>query len=147
VHGYEYAGTWNRRVPAAIWTNHRVGFLKAGNRFAQRRVVSLLEVKLQTLFSRVGLSKEKASRLLGFQTCPMDVGVFHHGGLVRSRDRLELRAMNHSEKLDYGFTVDQAVELQSQQCDWIPTRDLPVNIRDADWPEGLIDRGNLRPGI
>lgn len=62
------------------------------------------------------------------------------GGLVRCRERLVSRANNHSEKLDYCFTAEQAIKLQSQQADWIPTSQLPVNIRDASWPDGLIDR-------
>lgn len=140
LHGYEYAGMWNRRVPPSVWTNQRIGFMRAGTRFVQRRVVSHLELRLRSACQRLRLPPSLGSRLLGFELCPLHVGAFHHGGLVRSRERLTQRAMNHSEKLDYGFTAEQAIALQGQPCEWIPTSRLPRNIREAAWPEGLIDR-------
>lgn len=140
IHGYEYAGSWNRRVPPSIWTNHRIGFIRAGIRFSQRRNACPWENRIRAISKRVRLSPELVSRFFGILSCPMEVGVFHHGGLVRCRERLVSRANNHSEKLDYCFTGEQAIKLQSQQADWIPTSQLPVNIRDASWPDGLIDR-------
>ncbi len=139
IEGYEYAGKWNRRVPIATYRNVRVGFVKAGRYFCSRRVISLWELRFKKLIWIAGIPSTFADKLMGIDQCPLDIAAFHHGGLVRSSQGLVQRRDNHSEKKVYSF-VGEFTTLVDQPCDYIPTDQLPRNIREATWPEGLIDR-------
>jgi len=139
IEGYEYAGSWNRRVSPERWVNRRIGLIRPGIFFKTRRAISLWEHRLKRVCKRMSMNESFVDRLLGLDICPREIAAFHHGGLVRSAVRLAARANNHSEKSLYEF-VNYLAEDATQEANDVATLDLPRNIIEAGWPEGLIRR-------
>jgi hypothetical protein len=137
MYGYEYARTWNERVPAEYFMNYRTVFMKAGNYFHARRVASLRLMTIASLLRKIRMPQALINKMLRVATVPKEVGVFHHGALIKSPEKLAMRAKNHSEKTDYGH-ADTWQLGRDQNTEKIPLADLPKSIRNGNWPEAYF---------
>lgn len=137
VHGYNYLRSWNRRVPREVVRFCHFGFVRTGLRFEHIREITWSEHRLSKAL-RVLRLPDFSARLFGFITVPPEVGHFHHGCWLGDNARLAAKARKsaHTWVDTPGFipSVDQHDTIQ------IPTSDLPRNIREAEWPEGWIER-------
>jgi hypothetical protein len=136
VRGYNYVRTWNRRVPSEIVDFNHFGFIKPSVLFQVRRIVSLKEMSLARLFSRLKLPNF-APGLYGFIDCPPEVGFFHHGCWLGDTERLKKKVAisSHPQTWDLGF----ADWVDSMKTVFIPTSDLPSNIREGNWPSHFFE--------
>jgi hypothetical protein len=144
VHGYNYVHTWNRRVPRNVVQFCHFGFLRPGVLFEMRRTISWNESRVSKLLHLLRLP-DFSARLWGFIECPPEIGVFHHGCWLGSKSRLIEKASKSSHPEintpDYSDHVEQVT------FEFIPTRLLPVSIREMNWPVGFVDRGGVEtPG-
>ena len=136
VHGYNYAKTWNRRVPMEAVAFRQFGFVRPGVRFVTARQTSWNESRLSKLLGLLRLPDFSAA-LFGFIECPKDVAVFHHGCWLGSRERLAAKAaksphmwMNTPDYPESGCGISHET---------IPTEALPSSIRDGVWPKEFFD--------
>lgn len=133
--GYNYLRTWNRRVPRNVIDFTHFGFIKPGVLFEQRRVVSWNESRLKKLFTLLRLP-DCSAKLFGFITCPEKVGVFHHACWLGNDERIAQKfgKSSHQESKDW-----EPNSVDSIQSIFIPTKNLPINIQQANWPEHFFD--------
>jgi len=143
VSAYEYGFNWNMRVPADTWIHHQFGFVKAGVLFEERRVITWNEYRIKKLLSRLRLSPHLSNKILGYIDCPREVGMFHHGAYVR-RDKQKLiekmTKHSHPENHDPNYLEN----ILKQKYDFIPTDQLPRNIREGVWPPQFWDTTALK---
>lgn len=137
MYGYEYARTWNERVPADYFMNYRTVFMKTGNYFQARRIASLRSMSIAALFRRLRMPQSTVNRILGIATVPKEVGVFHHGALIKSPEKLAMRAKNHSEKTDYGHADNWRLG-RGQATERVEFLGLPRSIREGSWPSSFF---------
>lgn len=137
VVGYNYIGTWNRRVPMSVIPFVHFGFLRPGVLFRNRRWVSWNETRIQKAF-RILRMPDFSGRIFGFLTCPPQVGVFHHGCWLGDRERLSEKKRKSSHQGDLASTLIEGLE--RIPVEFVPTAELPRNIREGVWPEGWIER-------
>ena len=135
VQGFNYLGSWNHRVPADVIPFFHFGFLRPGVFFECRRTVSWNESRLSKLFRILHLPDWSAD-VFGFETCPAEVGFFHHGCWLGDQAQM----LNKLAKSSHRETNTMAYQSQvlSYRTEYLPTSDLPQNIRDWSWPPGMI---------
>jgi Glycosyl transferase family 2 len=137
VHGYNYVGTWNRRVPMHVVSFCQFGFVRAGLRFkSRRRGVTWKETVVSRLLRAARLPDFSAS-LFGFIECPKDVAVFHHGCWIGDRTRLVAKATKSTHTDEY--TPEYPDEVARLPYDWVPVAALPFSITEGRWPENYFD--------
>jgi len=134
--GLNYLGTWNRRVPKEVVEFCNFGFLRPGVRIKFVRRVTWNESRLSKLLCALHLP-DFSARVFGFDTCPMEVGFFHHGCWLGDRQRLASKvaksAHNEQNNVEYQTSILRLKTIH------IPTPSLPENIRDMDWQPGLLE--------
>lgn len=136
VRGYNYVRTWNRRVPSEVVDFKHFGFIKPGVLFQMNRMVSLKEMSLARLFSRLKLPNFAPS-LYGFIDCPEEIGFFHHACWLGDNERLKRKVTisGHPQNWDISF----ANWVDSLKSTFIPTNELPRNIRQGNWPKHFFE--------
>lgn len=141
VNGYNYVGTWNRRVPRDLVRFCHFGFLRPGVLFEMRRTVSWNESRLSKLLTLMRLP-DVAAKLMGFVECPIEVGVFHHGCWLGSRARLMEKASRSSHQennhAEYADNVEKIV------TELVPTAHLPISVRTGVWPREFFSSEGLK---
>jgi hypothetical protein len=135
ITGYNYLRTWNQRVPRAVIDFTHFGFVKPGVLFEERRIVSWNEFRLGKILKLLRMP-DLSAKLFGFITCPESIGVFHHACWLGNDDRIRLKfdKSSHRESQDW-----KANSIDLIQSVFIPTEDLPVNIRAAKWPNDFFN--------
>lgn len=131
VLGYNYVRTWNQRVPPETIRFRQFGFIKPGILFCMRRTVSWNESRLSKLLTVLRLP-DLSSRLWGFIDCPPEVGVFHHGCWVGDETRLKKKIVTSSHKAECG--PEYRNWIKTIKTVFVPTSELPRNIREGNWP-------------
>lgn len=136
VNGFNYVGTWNRRVPHEVVKFCHFGFLRPGILFKMRRTVSWNESRFGKLLSLCRLPN-LAPALWGFIECPREVGFFHHGCWLGDDERLRSKAAksSHKENDHPAYPAD----VKKLPYDVIPSSSLPPNIRNAPWPSEFFE--------
>jgi hypothetical protein len=141
VSGYDYYFDWNHRIPKDVYVHKQFGFIKAGLMFEQRRVLSWNESRMNSFFNKLKFIKNLGSKLFGFIDCPVETGMFHHGGYVR-RNREEMMAKlakhSHLEVNETGY-LDRAL---NQQFEIVAINELPINIQQGKWPHEFLKKAN-----
>jgi len=134
VRGYNYVGTWNRRVPAEVIDFCQFGFLRFGTRIKFIRRVTWNETRLSRVLTKLHLP-DVSSQWFGFDVCPLEVGFFHHGCWLGDRSRLESKVAKsaHPET----NTTDYQLSVLSLRTDLIPTAQMPQSLRALPWPAGF----------
>lgn len=140
VMGHNYVGSWNRRVPASAVSFVHFGFLRPGVLFCNRRWVSWNESRLQKACRMLRLP-DFSGRIFGFETCPAEVGVFHHGCWLGDSARLLEKKRKSSHQGDLAATLID--NLAAMPSEFISEDRVPKNIREAAWPEGYLERTAL----
>jgi hypothetical protein len=135
VTGYNYLRTWNRRVPRSVIDFTHFGFLRPGILFEQRRVVSWNESRLAKGFRLLHLP-DLSKNVYGFKTCPESVGVFHHGCWLGDDARIASKFLKSSHQESQHWKPGSVDEIKSE---FVPTKDLPVNIQESVWPQHFFD--------
>lgn len=135
ITGYNYLRTWNRRVPRQVIDFTHFGFIQPGILFEQRRMVSWNESRLRKLFGMLRLP-DWSARIYGFITCPEAVGVFHHACWLGNDERIAQKfgKSSHQESKDWKPNSVDVIESV-----FVPTKDLPLNIQQANWPIHFFD--------
>ncbi len=140
--GFNYIGSWNRRVPRSVVPFVQFGFLRPGVFFRNRRWVSWNESRIQKACGLLGLP-DISAKIFGFRTCPAHIGVFHHGCWLGDRARLAAKKRKSSHQGDDAATlIDRLGDLPVEH---VATEALPPNIRSEVWPEGFIEAGGPVP--
>lgn len=139
VQAYEYGLSWRFRVPPDKWMFRQFGFVRAGLTFHSRRMLTANEHRLNRLGRLGRLGGDLGSRLLGYAMCPVEVGVFHHGGYVR-RDRAQMLAKmrKHSHDTEY-MSEDWIRKVLTQNYELVPLECLPRNLREGQWPASFLN--------
>jgi hypothetical protein len=134
VHGYNYKRSWNRR--AVNFEFCQFGFVKPGLAFEHARELTWNESRLSKLLRLLRLP-DVSERLFGFRTCPKEVGVFHHGCWLGDAERVrrKYKRSPHVWAQDDQFIED----IQDVEIEYVPTMELPRNIRNGDWPDGYLE--------
>jgi hypothetical protein len=71
----------------------------------------------------------------------MDVGVFHHGAYLGGEERLEEKFSKHVHQgEDVNENLREKAYARNLDYEYVPTGELPRNIREAEWPSEFIDR-------
>jgi hypothetical protein len=136
VHGLNYLATWNRRVPAAQMPFCHFGFIRPGVLFECRRTVSWNESRLAKLLRLLRLP-DFSARVYGFETCPWEVGFFHHGCWLGDKQRLAEKVAKSSHRDSNSAEYQQ--EVMAYRTEYVATSDLPANIRDWNWAPRLVE--------
>ena len=139
VTGYNYFRTWNHRVPLDSVHFCHFGFLKPGVLFEQQRIVSWNEFRLQKAFRMLRLPFD-SGRLFGFVECPPEIGFFHHGCWLGDDERLWSK-ITRSSHADHA-TQEYRDSLEAIPTTFVPTSELPTNIRDGAWPKHFFARAS-----
>ncbi len=137
VWGVNYLSSWNRRVPGSIVPFRQFGFVRAGLRFTHVREVTWNEHRLRKLLGIVRIP-DFAEKAFGFMTCPPEVGMFHHGCWLGSDERLLAKARKSAH--ESSRRSSWLAEVDALQWEHVSTESLPRSIREAEWPEGWIER-------
>lgn len=131
VNGFNYAKTWNRRVPSNVVQFCQFGFVRPGVLFKMRRTVSWNESRFAKLLQMMHLP-DFSARLWGFIECPWSVGFFHHGcWLGDERRLLEKSARSSHTEFDKSGYAENVAAIPYT---FVPTEDLPENLRNGNWP-------------
>lgn len=133
VSAYEYGFNWNMRVPPDVWLHHQFGFVKAGLMFQERRVLTWNEHRIKKLLSFLKLNPKFSNKMLGYVDCPKEVGMFHHAAYVR-RDRQKMMEKMSKHSHPENKDPEYLEKILAQQYEVVPTANLPVNIREGNWP-------------
>jgi len=133
VSAFEYGFNWNLRVPPATWTHHQFGFVRAGVMFEERRVLNWNEYRIKKLLSLIKMETKLSNKLLGYLDCPKEVGMFHHGAYVR-RDKQKIIEKMSKHSHPENHNPEFLEKILKQKYDFIPTEELPINIREGQWP-------------
>lgn len=136
VTGYQYKYTWNQRVPLSVIHHNQFGFLKAGLLLQSNRVITWNESRLRKLFGILRLP-DMSKRLFGYIDCPIEIGVFHHGAYLGGRNRLLEKFKKHSHQ-DIVTRTGYLDEIDKLPYDYIPSDQLPSNIRSGRWPAEFL---------
>ncbi len=135
--GYNYVQTWNRRVLPTTDRFQHFGFIKPGVLFEFLRIVSWNESRLSKLLTKLHLP-DISAQLYGFIDCPENVGVFHHAWLIGSQQRLGFKVERSGHRSDImNAWLPRAL---STPTVFVPTSELPRNIREGHWPEYFFER-------
>ena len=134
VSAYEYGFNWNLRVPPETWIHHQFGFVKAGVLFEERRVITWNEYRLKKLLSFLKMNPKSSNRMFGYVDCPKEVGMFHHASYVR-RDKKKLIEKMSKHSHPENHDPEYLERILKQKYDFIPTEQLPLNIREGQWPD------------
>jgi hypothetical protein len=135
MHGLNYLGTWNRRVPARVMPFCHFGFLRPGVMFECRRTVSWNESRLAKLL-RILRLPDWSARAYGFATCPWEVGHFHHACWLGDRARLaEKVAKSSHRETNSSSYQDHVATLPTES---VAMSALPRNIASWNWPPALF---------
>jgi hypothetical protein len=137
VTGFQYLWKWNQRIPTDVVHHHHFGFVKPRILFKRVRRVSWNETRLSKALSMLGLP-DVSSKVFGFVECPAEVGVFHHGSYLGGEKRLKKKFAKHAHQGE-DINDNLRASLDTIDYEYVPTDDLPPNIKDHDWPEGYID--------
>lgn len=137
IWGINYLGTWNRPISSDIVPFFHFGFIRPGVFFEQRRTVSWNESRVAKLFRKLSLPPV-ADRLWGFETCPPEIGVFHHGCWLGGKARLAEKVSKSSHQ--DSNTSDYLKRVGSIKTEWIAFDDIIPAIKEARWPEGYVER-------
>lgn len=137
VTSYTYKYTWNQRIPLSVINHTHFGFIKAGLLFQHNRVITWNESRLNKLFSYIKLPNF-GTKLYGFINCPIEVGVFHHGAYLGGKERLMEKFKKHSHQ-DIVKTEGYFDKIDKLPFDFIPTEQLPENIKKGKWPKNFFD--------
>lgn len=131
VNGFNYIGTWNRRVPREIVRFCHFGFIRPGVLFKMRRTVSWNESRFAKLL-RLCRLPDFSARAWGFVECPPEIGVFHHGCWLGDSRRLTAKAArsSHREMNHVGYADEVALTPFIK----IPMEELPSNLQSDFWP-------------
>lgn len=135
ITGYNYIRSWNRRVPRSVIDFTHFGFLKPGVLFEMRRTVSWNEQRLAKLL-RILKLPDWSSRFFGFETCPEERGVFHHGCWLGNNQRISAKFIKSSHKESQEW---EASSIDQIPFEFLPFEKLPLNIRTSIWPLGYIE--------
>ncbi len=141
VSAYEYGFNWNLRVPPETWIHHQFGFVKAGVLFEERRVITWNEHRIKKLLTMLRINPKLSNNFLGYIDCPCEVGMFHHGAYVRRDKQKIVEKMSkhsHPENHDPAYLE----KILRQKYDYIPTSELPQNIREGNWPSEFWDKSH-----
>lgn len=135
VRGLMYKGSWNHRVSEDEVTFCQFGFVRPGVLFESVRQITWNEHRLSKLMRMLRLP-DLSSRFFGFLTCPEEVGVFHHGCWLGGRERLieKHRKSAHLWANNDEYT-DSIIDMSTK---FVPTSQLPRNIREGNWPAGML---------
>lgn len=135
VVGYNYLRTWNHRVPKEVVDFTHFGFIKAGILFEQHRNVSWNESRLSKLL-RLLRWPDFSAKIFGFITCPIEIGVFHHGCWLGDNHRIKSKFNKSSHIQSQQWDPNSVDSIQSF---FVPTKELPINIKNGNWPSDFFD--------
>lgn len=135
--GYNYLRTWNRRVPTETIRFAQFGFLRPGVMVKYIRTINWNEGRISKILRNLRLP-DFSARIYGFIDCPKEIGVFHHGSWLGSDDRLLQKMQKSAHKGDWGMSYIR--ELDTLPTVFIPTEQLPRNIREGVWPETFFEQ-------
>jgi len=138
ISGYNYFINWNRREAREKYVHKHFGFVKRGLFFEQRRVLNWNESRLNKLGSKFGFPYI-GSRLYNFIECPWEIGMMHHAGYVRRNKELLLQKMSKHSHLE-NHSPEYLEQMISREFDFVSMKDLPVNIREGNWPESFFEK-------
>jgi hypothetical protein len=138
ITGYNYLRTWNNRVPRTVVDFTHFGFIKPGILFEQRRIISWNESRLSKLFRLLKLP-DVSAKLFGFIICPEAIGVFHHACWLGDNVRIQAKfgKSSHLESQEW-----EPGSIDAIRSVHIPTKDLPSNIQNANWPITFFSEGS-----
>src|SRR6266480_5968613 len=141
INGFNYVRKWNRRVPSEVVRFCHFGFVRPGVLFKMRRTVSWNESRFQKLL-RILRLPDFSARAWGFIECPSSIGFFHHGCWLGDEQRLidKSRRSSHADMAGPDFAKDVA----NIPWTYIPTLDLPSNLREGDWPADFIEEAQMQ---
>lgn len=137
ISGYNYFFNWNRRQPREEYVHKHFGFVKAGIFFQQRRVLNWNESRINHLFQKIGFNN-LGSKLYNFVDCPWEVGMMHHAGYVRRNKEKLLEKMQKHSHME-AHPPEFLEQIMSQQFEFVPSNDLPVNIQNGSWPTNFFE--------
>lgn len=137
ISGYNYFFNWNRRQPREEYVHKHFGFVKAGIFFQQRRVLNWNESRINHLFQKIGFNN-LGSKLYNFVDCPWEVGMMHHAGYVRRNKEKLLEKMQKHSHME-AHPPEFLEQIMSQQFEFVPSNDLPVNIQNGNWPTNFFE--------
>lgn len=143
VSAYEYGFNWNMRVPEDVWLHHQFGFVKAGVLFEERRVITWNEYRIKKLLKFLRVKDTYSNSILGYLDCPREVGMFHHGAYVRRNKEKMIEKMakhSHPENHDPAYLR----KVLNQKYVFVPTEQLPFNIKTGTWPKAFFENTPLR---
>ncbi len=138
VHGYNYLGSWNRRVPMEAVPFCHFGFVRPGVTFTSIRQVTWSESRLQKLLRILRLPDFSAA-IFGFLECPKDIATFHHGCWLGNRERLRAKAAKSAHTWINDDRYPESIS--NHPSLFVPTSELPSSIKDVSWPAGYIELG------
>lgn len=145
VLGYNYLRTWNRRAPKEVVYFRQFGFVRPGVLFEQHRIASWNQLRLARLLGMLHLP-DISARLYGFIDCPEEVGVFHHGCWLGDDVRLAAKLRknvstyrSHKDPPAYWQTEHYLERVHTVQTEYVPTEQLPRNIREGNWPAQFFE--------
>lgn len=146
MHFRNYIGTWNAVLPPEEAPTCSFVFVRAGILFQRWRILSRREFawngfryntprrwwsRRQRILAASGLS-HLVERAHGFTVCPPEVGVMHHAQWIGGARRIEdkLRKSGNQSHNDPRFRE----VLRTLPKTFVPTEELPRNIREGSWP-------------
>lgn len=141
VLGYNYLRTWNRRIPPEVVRFQQFGFIRPGVLLQYVRVISWNETRLSKALRMLRLP-DISARLYGFIECPPEVGVFHHGCWLGDNNRLEAKFTRAGHRSDT-WAINNIRKLEDLRTIFIPTCELPKNIRETVWPSGFLEANQV----
>lgn len=139
VSAYEYIGNWNRRIQKEKYVHHQFGFIKAGLFFEQRRVINWNESRINRAFEWIAPKRNIGTKLFGFIDCPIEIGMFHHGGYVRrSKEKLREKMLKHSHL--EAHKPEFLENVLAQELEYVDFSKLPINIQKGTWPTTFFEK-------
>ena len=132
--GYNYARTWNHRIPRDVVDFTHFGFIKSGIILEQHRQITWNEFRLKKILSKLRLP-DFSNKVFGMITCPESIGVFHHGCWLGDDDRLKQKFLKSSHTFNH---ESEASEIDAIAYIIVPTIKLPINIQKGNWPKNYF---------
>ena len=137
VTGYNYVRTWNQQVPRELVDFTHFGFIKAGILLEQHRTITWNEARIKKLCKLLRFP-DISGKIFNFENCPEDVGVFHHGCWLGDNVRLANKFSKSSHMNTHSADLNS---VDANEFIFIPTNDLPRNIRNENWPANFFLNG------
>ena len=136
IWGINYVRTWNRPISPEVVPFFHFGFIRPGVLFEQRRTVSWNESRAAKLI-RILRLPSIADRLWGFETCPANIGVFHHGCWLGRQGRLlqKVSKSSHSENNTTCY-INGIDQIPTQKSSF---HQIPQFIRELEWDECFFE--------